>query len=120
MIVTVFRTRLNPQVEDAYGPVATRMSELARSVPGYVSHKGFVAEDGERVTIVEPILRKRFGNGRSILSTFRQRSSASQVFIANSVIKYAMSCTRAYGRASSTKIARERWASQVGVSLDLS
>jgi heme-degrading monooxygenase HmoA len=29
------------------------MSELARAVPGYISHKGFVAEDGERVTIVE-------------------------------------------------------------------
>ena len=29
------------------------MGELARSIPGYVSHKGFVAEDGERVTIVE-------------------------------------------------------------------
>lgn len=53
MIVTVFRTRLNPQVDDAYGPLATRMSEVARTVPGYVSHKGFVAEDGERVTIVE-------------------------------------------------------------------
>lgn len=53
MIVTVFRTRLNPGVDAEYGPTAQRMSELARNVPGYVSHKGFVAEDGERVTIVE-------------------------------------------------------------------
>lgn len=53
MIVTVFRSRLNSDVEDAYGPMATRMSELARTIPGYVSHKGFVADDGERVTIVE-------------------------------------------------------------------
>ena len=53
MIVTVFRTRLNPGVDDEYGPTAARMSELARTVPGYVSHKGYVAEDGERVTIVE-------------------------------------------------------------------
>jgi heme-degrading monooxygenase HmoA len=29
------------------------MSELARTMPGYVSEKNFVAEDGERVTIVE-------------------------------------------------------------------
>ena len=29
------------------------MSELARTIPGYVSHKGFSAPDGERVTIVE-------------------------------------------------------------------
>jgi len=29
------------------------MGELARSMPGYLSHKGFVADDGERVTLVE-------------------------------------------------------------------
>lgn len=53
MIVTVFRTRLKPDVQSDYGPLASRMSELARTIPGYISHKGFVAEDGERVTIVE-------------------------------------------------------------------
>lgn len=53
MIVTIFRSRLNPGVQGDYGPMAGRMSELARDIPGYVSHKGFVAEDGERVTIVE-------------------------------------------------------------------
>ena len=53
MIVTVFRSRLHPGAQDEYGPMAKRMSELARAIPGYVSHKGFVADDGERVTIVE-------------------------------------------------------------------
>lgn len=53
MIVTVFRTRLQPGVDEEYGPMAARMSELAQQVPGYVSHKGYVAADGERVTIVE-------------------------------------------------------------------
>jgi heme-degrading monooxygenase HmoA len=53
MIVTVFRTRLNPGAQEEYGPMAKRMSELARTVPGYISHKGFTADDGERVTIVE-------------------------------------------------------------------
>jgi heme-degrading monooxygenase HmoA len=53
VIVTVFRTRLNPGVQEEYGPMAKQMSELARAVPGYISHKGFTAEDGERVTIVE-------------------------------------------------------------------
>lgn len=53
MIVTVFRSRLKPEAVDDYVPMARRMSELARSIPGYVSHKGFVADDGERVTIVE-------------------------------------------------------------------
>lgn len=29
------------------------MSELARSMPGYISHKTFTAPDGERVTLAE-------------------------------------------------------------------
>ena len=53
MIVTVFRSRLHPDVQDEYMQWAGRMSELARTMPGYISHKGFVAQDGERVTIVE-------------------------------------------------------------------
>ncbi len=53
MIVTVFRNRLAPGAEGDYGPMARQMSELVRGIPGYVSHKLFVAEDGERATIVE-------------------------------------------------------------------
>lgn len=53
MIVTVFRSRLNPGAQEEYDPMAKRMGELVRTIPGYVSHKGFVAEDGEKVTIVE-------------------------------------------------------------------
>jgi heme-degrading monooxygenase HmoA len=50
-VVTVFRSRLRPDA-DAYPEHAARMSELARTMPGYVEHKVFVAEDGERVTLV--------------------------------------------------------------------
>jgi heme-degrading monooxygenase HmoA len=53
MIVTVFRSRLMPHVGDDYVALADRMSELAATMPGYVSSKDFVAEDGERVTVVE-------------------------------------------------------------------
>ena len=53
MFVTVFRSRLRTEAEAEYGEWAARMSELAATMPGYVSHKGFVAPDGERVTIVE-------------------------------------------------------------------
>lgn len=53
MIVTVFRSRLRDENRDAYAAVATRMSELAQAMPGYVAHKSFTADDGERVTIVE-------------------------------------------------------------------
>ena len=51
-IVTVFRSRLTPEANPAYGAHAERMSALASAMPGYVEHKGFTAEDGERVTIV--------------------------------------------------------------------
>jgi len=53
MIVTVMRTRLNPETQDEYMQWAARMSELVKTIPGYVSHKGFLAQDGEKVTIVE-------------------------------------------------------------------
>ena len=53
MIVTVFRSRLRDDARDEYMALAARMSELARTMPGHLSHKTFVAEDGERVTIVE-------------------------------------------------------------------
>jgi len=53
MILTVFRSRVKPEAQEEYARWATRMSELAGQMPGYISHKGFVAEDGERVTIVE-------------------------------------------------------------------
>jgi heme-degrading monooxygenase HmoA len=53
MIVTVFRSRLMPGVRDEYLVLAQRMNELAATMPGYISHKGFFADDGERVTVVE-------------------------------------------------------------------
>lgn len=51
-IVTVFRSRLLPGNETAYYEHADRMTDLVRTMPGYVEHKAFVAEDGERVTVV--------------------------------------------------------------------
>lgn len=53
MIVTVFRSRLRDDGREAYFDLAPRMAELARTMPGYRSHKVFVAEDGERLTLVE-------------------------------------------------------------------
>lgn len=53
MIVTIFRNRLKPENVEEYYAWAGRIAELAKTMPGYISHKGFTAEDGERVTIVE-------------------------------------------------------------------
>ena len=53
MLITVFRSRLKPGVPDEYTALVERMQELAQTMPGYVSHKTFLADDGERCTIVE-------------------------------------------------------------------
>ena len=53
MLITIFRSRLKPGLRDEYAAAVDRMSELARTMPGYISHKSFYAEDGERCTIVE-------------------------------------------------------------------
>ncbi len=53
MIITVFRSRLADGAAEEYGSTAGRMAELARTMPGFVSVKAFVADDGERCTIVE-------------------------------------------------------------------
>ena len=49
--MTVFRSRLRADAT-AYPEHAARIGALAREMPGYVAHKVFVAEDGERVTLV--------------------------------------------------------------------
>lgn len=53
MVVTVFRSRLKPEAEEEYQRWAARIAELARGMPGYLSHKAFTAADGERLTLVE-------------------------------------------------------------------
>ena len=53
MIVTAFRSRVRPENAAQYMKMVEKMRELATAMPGYFSHKGFTAEDGERCTIVE-------------------------------------------------------------------
>ena len=53
MLVTVFRSRLKAGVKEEYVALVDRMTAIAETMPGYISHKGFFADDGERVTIVE-------------------------------------------------------------------
>ncbi len=53
MVVTLFRNRLRPDAGPEYGTTLERMLEIVQSMPGYVSHKTFTADDGERCTVVE-------------------------------------------------------------------
>jgi uncharacterized protein (DUF885 family) len=50
VVITVFRNRLRPENVADYQAWIARMSALAKTMPGYISHKAFTAEDGERVT----------------------------------------------------------------------
>ena len=83
MIVTVFRNRLNPDHTGEYQDTIERIAALAVSMPGYISHKTFTADDGERVTIVEfaddesqqawaahPEHREAMGKGRDRFYSF--------------------------------------------------
>jgi heme-degrading monooxygenase HmoA len=51
-VLTVFRNRLRPEATAEYEPLAERMAQLAESMPGFVERKTYVADDGERVTLV--------------------------------------------------------------------
>jgi heme-degrading monooxygenase HmoA len=53
MIVAVFRSRLREEAREEYMAWAKRMTEMATAMPGYIAHKLFAAEDGERLMHVE-------------------------------------------------------------------
>ena len=53
MIITIFRSRLDPAQETSYAAMSKAMAALVNAMPGLISYKSFEAKDGERVTIVE-------------------------------------------------------------------
>jgi heme-degrading monooxygenase HmoA len=54
MMVVVFRAHRTPEgLGEEYRYWLERMGELARKMPGYISHKGYAAEDGERLSLFE-------------------------------------------------------------------
>jgi len=53
MVVVIFRSRLRPNIEREYLASSQRMLEIAESLPGFISVKGYTADDGEKVSIHE-------------------------------------------------------------------
>ncbi len=51
-VVTVFRSRRRAGSEAEYDRMDAEMQAAVRQAPGFVDAKGFVADDGERVTVV--------------------------------------------------------------------
>lgn len=53
MMVVVFRSRLRPGVDEEYAARSAEMLSIASKMPGFLSIKGFTAEDGETLGLVE-------------------------------------------------------------------
>jgi heme-degrading monooxygenase HmoA len=53
MVLVVFRSRLRPENADQFQTLADKLLELARSMPGFISYKRYLNEDGERCSIIE-------------------------------------------------------------------
>lgn len=51
-VVTIFRNRLKEGAEAEYAALSPHISDLARTMSGFIDAKTFVAADGERVTVV--------------------------------------------------------------------
>ena len=45
MLITVFRARVKPELQAEYMPWVARMKALAMTMPGFISHKAFAAEE---------------------------------------------------------------------------
>src|SRR5215475_2335798 len=51
MIVVLFRSKL-VNAPEGYAEMADEMESLAKTMPGFIDVKGYLAEDGERLTVV--------------------------------------------------------------------
>lgn len=51
--VVIFRNRLRPDAGADYAATGDAMYALAEQMPGFIASKDFVAEDGERLALVE-------------------------------------------------------------------
>ena len=93
MIVVVFRARRTPEGEgEEYRRWFLRMSELARQMPGYISHKGYVADDGERLTPFEGSQPTPCMRGPPIPNTSPSSNWAARNSTRNIICRFASSC----------------------------
>ncbi len=53
MVISIFRSRICPENSSDFYDLADEMLKLAEAMPGFISYKVYVAEDGERCSIVE-------------------------------------------------------------------
>ena len=53
MVLVVFRSKLRPEIEDEFQALAAEMMTIAESMPGFLSYKVYVSDDGERCSVIE-------------------------------------------------------------------
>jgi heme-degrading monooxygenase HmoA len=53
MVVAIFRSRIRSENAETYYALADEMARIAKSLPGFISWKAYVADDGERVSLHE-------------------------------------------------------------------
>jgi len=53
MMLVCFRSRLAPDAQAEYAPLAAEIAALASAQPGLLNFKTFAASDGKRVTLAE-------------------------------------------------------------------
>jgi len=110
MMVVVFRARRTPEGEgEEYRQWFLRMSELARKMPGYVSHKGYVAEDGERVTLFEWESAYTLHAWATIRNISRSRSWAGKNSTRNIISRFASLCANRNSRAMPNEVTGRRF-----------
>ncbi|MFV8384372.1 antibiotic biosynthesis monooxygenase family protein [Vibrio parahaemolyticus] len=51
MHIEVFRYRVNPDFKDEFTTLYAQMQQCIQSIDGYIGHKVFTADDGEKVLI---------------------------------------------------------------------
>ena len=53
MVVTIFKHRMQPGVDREYGAEVSRLLAIAQNIPGFASIKGYAADDGEQLILIE-------------------------------------------------------------------
>jgi heme-degrading monooxygenase HmoA len=53
MVVTIFKHRMRPGVDQEYGTDVSKLLAIAQKMPGFASIKGYAAADGEQLILVE-------------------------------------------------------------------
>lgn len=52
MLTILFRSKIKPELAESYAELLAEIEPLGVGMPGFVSKKTYVAEDGERLSLI--------------------------------------------------------------------